>query len=177
MTHDSQTSLTSAYPLFKGITKQQLICWFSNNRKRIWKVKLDELKMLYGVSQEENLSDEHWEMYHSEWLSNVAAASTSFEDMSAPPPPPPAPAPPSDSLLEPDLHAPIPPPDLHGTDDIHAPVAPPDLHGTDDIDIDYAAITAAEVVESMSQDIEETGGSKKRQKTSTDDGKELSIAV
>ena len=133
--------------------------------------------MLYGVSQEENLSDEHWEMYHSEWLSNVAVASTSFEDMSAPPPPPPAPAPPSDSLLEPDLHAPVPPPDLHGTDDIHAPVAPPDLHGTDDIDIDYAAITAAEVVESMSQDIEETGGSKKRQKTSTDDGKELSIAV
>ena len=127
--------------------------------------------MLYGVSQEENLSDEHWEMYHSEWLSNVAAASTSFEDMSAPPPPP-APAPPSDSLLEPDLHAPIPPPDLHGTDDIHAPVAPPAL----DDDIDYAAITAAEVVESMSQDMEETDGSNKRQKTSADT-KELSIAV
>ena len=126
--------------------------------------------MLYGVSQEENLSDEHWEMYHSEWLSNVAVASTSFEDMSAPPS---APAPPSDSLLEPDLHAPIPPPDLHGTDDIHAPVAPPAL----DDDIDYAAITAAEVVESMSQDIAETDGSNKRQKTSTDDGKELSIAV
>ena len=169
MTHDSHTSLTSAYLLFTGITKQQLICWFSNNRKRIWKVKLDELKMLYGVSQEENLSDEHWEMYHSEWLSNVAVASTSFEDMSAPPS---APAPPSDSLLEPDLHAPIPPPDLHGTEDIHAPVAPPALD-----DIDYAAITAAEVVESMSQDIEETDGSNKRRKTSTDDGKELRIAV
>lgn len=127
--------------------------------------------MLYGVSQEENLSDEHWEMYQSEWLSNVA--STSFEGMSAhPAPAPPAAAHPLGSLLEPDLHAPIPPPDLHGTDDIHAPVAPPALD-----DIDYAAITAAEVVESMSQDIEETGGSNKRQKTSTDDGKELSIAV
>jgi len=129
-----------------GIDKKQLICWFSNNRKRIWKVKIQELKELYGVSADANLSDEHWEMY-SRTSSNVAP--TPFAAV----PPPPV----HDEF--PAAH--MPPPDLHDADPT-LPVPPPDLHDMDGAIVDYAAIAAAEVVESMMREHED---GKKRQKT------------
>lgn len=132
-----------------GIDKKQLICWFSNNRKRIWKVKIQELKNLYGLGAEENLSDEHWEMYAR---TSSAVAPTPFAPVAAAAPPPPVQA------EYPTAHAP--PPDLHDAD----PVPPPDLHDVDGAIVDYAAIAAAEVVESMMREHED-GNEQKRQKT------------
>ncbi|KAL7496392.1 hypothetical protein ACHAWT_004704 [Skeletonema menzelii] len=132
-----------------GIDKKQLICWFSNNRKRIWKVKVQELKNLYGLGAEENLSDEHWEMYAR---TSSAVAPTPFAPVAAAAPPPPVQA------EYPTAHAP--PPDLHDAD----PVPPPDLHDVDGAIVDYAAIAAAEVVESMMREHED-GNEQKRQKT------------
>eukprot|EP00986_Skeletonema_menzelii_P006710 scaffold2549_cov122-Skeletonema_menzelii.AAC.4 len=132
-----------------GIDKKQLICWFSNNRKRIWKVKIQELKNLYGLGAEENLSDEHWEMYAR---TSSAVAPTPFAPVAAAAPPPPVQA------EYPTAH--VPPPDLHDAD----PVPPPDLHDVDGAIVDYAAIAAAEVVESMMREHED-GNEQKRQKT------------
>lgn len=136
-----------------GIDKKQLICWFSNNRKRIWKVKIQELKDLYGVSAEENLSDEHWEMYAR---TASAVAPTPFAAIPVPPPAP-------DQAEFPPAH--MPPPDLHDADPT-LPVPPPDLHDADGgiVEVDYAAIAAAEVVESMMREHED-GNEKKKQKT------------
>ena len=39
-----------------GIDKKQLTCWFSNNRKRYWKPKMDKLRAQYGLGQSEPLS-------------------------------------------------------------------------------------------------------------------------
>ena len=130
-----------------GIEKKQLICWFSNNRKRIWKVKIDELKQLYGLSEEDNLSDEHWEMY-----ARTATAVNPASFSANPPPPPPA-----DFSI-----AHMPPPSLNNDVDPTLPVPPPDLN---EVEVDYAAIAAAEVVESMMREQEEPGHEKKKQKT------------
>jgi len=132
-----------------GIDKKQLICWFSNNRKRIWKVKIQELKNLYGLGADENLSDEHWEMYAR---TSSAVAPTPFAPVAA------AAAPPPVQAEYPTAH--VPPPDLHDAD----PVPPPDLHDVDGGIVDYAAIAAAEVVESMMREHED-GNEQKRQKT------------
>jgi hypothetical protein len=128
-----------------GIDNKQLICWFSNNRKRIWKVKINELKKLYGVSQEEDLSDEHWEMYAR---TSTAVAPTPLVAVL-----------PQVINVEYPI---VPPPNLNAN--LDAPVPPPDLH-----DIDFAAMAAAEVVESMSTQFEEEDddGKKKKQKMST----------
>ena len=138
-----------------GIDKKQLICWFSNNRKRIWKVKIDELKNLYGLSAEENLADEHWEMYAR---TSSAVAPTPFAAVAA------AAAPPAQDDYPTVPH--IPPPDLHDTDP-NLPVPPPDLHDVDGGIVDYAAIAAAEVVESMMREHEDGSGTKKQKTEDT----------
>jgi hypothetical protein len=136
-----------------GIDKKQLICWFSNNRKRIWKVKIKELKDLYGVGAEENLSDEHWEMY-----ARTSSAVAPIPFVAVPPP-----------VDEYDpTTAQMPPPDLHDSDP-NLPVPPPDLHDVEGAIVDYAAIAAAEVVESM---MREQDDGNKRQKTATEDAVE-----
>lgn len=138
-----------------GIDKKQLICWFSNNRKRIWKVKLQELKELYGVGAEENLSDEHWEIY-ARTASSVAP--TPFMPVPE--------VPPVHAEYDPTT-AHMPPPDLHDTY-TNLPVPPPDLDAVDDgAIVDYAAIAVAEVVESMLREHED--GSRKKQKTDAED--------
>ncbi|KAL7539541.1 hypothetical protein ACHAXR_009376 [Thalassiosira sp. AJA248-18] len=38
-----------------GIEKKQLTCWFSNNRKRFWKPKMDKLRQQYGLSDSDPL--------------------------------------------------------------------------------------------------------------------------
>lgn len=38
-----------------GIEKKQLTCWFSNNRKRFWKPKMDEIRKQYGLSESDPL--------------------------------------------------------------------------------------------------------------------------
>ena len=38
-----------------GIGKKQLTCWFSNNRKRFWKPKMDKLREQYGLSETDPL--------------------------------------------------------------------------------------------------------------------------
>lgn len=38
-----------------GIDKKQLTCWFSNNRKRFWKPKMDALRKQFGLSQSDPL--------------------------------------------------------------------------------------------------------------------------
>lgn len=39
-----------------GIDKKQLTCWFSNNRKRYWKPKMDKLRAQYGLGKSDPLS-------------------------------------------------------------------------------------------------------------------------
>ncbi|KAL3773453.1 hypothetical protein ACHAW5_003658 [Stephanodiscus triporus] len=39
-----------------GIDKKQLTCWFSNNRKRYWKPKMDKLRAQYGLGKSDSLS-------------------------------------------------------------------------------------------------------------------------
>lgn len=38
-----------------GIEKKQLTCWFSNNRKRFWKPKMDKIRAQYGLSDSDPL--------------------------------------------------------------------------------------------------------------------------
>ena len=38
-----------------GIEKKQLTCWFSNNRKRFWKPKMDKLRAQYGLGENESI--------------------------------------------------------------------------------------------------------------------------
>jgi len=38
-----------------GIGKKQLTCWFSNNRKRLWKPKMDKIRKQYGLSEADPL--------------------------------------------------------------------------------------------------------------------------
>jgi hypothetical protein len=34
-----------------GVDRKQLSCWFSNNRKRFWKPKVDEIRAQYGLAE------------------------------------------------------------------------------------------------------------------------------
>lgn len=34
-----------------GVDRKQLSCWFSNNRKRFWKPKVDEIRAQYGLDK------------------------------------------------------------------------------------------------------------------------------
>jgi len=50
-TEEEKTEIMAA----TGIEKKQLTCWFSNNRKRFWKPKMDKLRADYGLSDTEPL--------------------------------------------------------------------------------------------------------------------------
>mmetsp|Transcript_23696 Transcript_23696/g.49610 ORF Transcript_23696/g.49610 Transcript_23696/m.49610 type:complete len:390 (+) Transcript_23696:255-1424(+) len=50
-TEEEKTQIMAA----TGIEKKQLTCWFSNNRKRFWRPKMDKLRADYGLSDTEPL--------------------------------------------------------------------------------------------------------------------------
>jgi len=50
-TEEEKTEIMAA----TGIEKKQLTCWFSNNRKRFWKPKMDKLRADFGLSITEPL--------------------------------------------------------------------------------------------------------------------------
>mmetsp|Transcript_17375 Transcript_17375/g.36648 ORF Transcript_17375/g.36648 Transcript_17375/m.36648 type:complete len:304 (-) Transcript_17375:107-1018(-) len=75
-----------------GIEKKQLTCWFSNNRKRFWKPKMDKLRQQYGLNESDPLP-----------AAVLATAATTAAATTTAPPPPPA----QDSMIMP-APAPIP---------------------------------------------------------------------
>lgn len=50
-TEDEKAEIMAA----TGIEKKQLTCWFSNNRKRYWKPKIEKIREQYGLSESDAL--------------------------------------------------------------------------------------------------------------------------